>query len=115
LGFEANTSDLVARSGSIPDIGSASQLAAAFSAAPGQSGDAVFLGANWAVFRVLEHQPANPADLVTQRQEISDQLLQSKREMAYEAFKSSLEARLRSEGKVVFNDDNLRRLMNSSF
>jgi peptidyl-prolyl cis-trans isomerase D len=114
LGFEAQTSDLVARSDSIPDVGSASQLALAFSAALGQSGDAVFLGANWAVFRVLEHQPANPSDLSAQRQAISEQVLQSKREMAYEAFKSSLETRLRSEGKLVFNEDNLQRLINST-
>ena len=98
----------------IPDIGTASQLGAAFTLAPGQAGDAIFLGANWVVFRVLEHQSANPNDLPTQRQEMTQQMLQGRREMAYEAFRTSLETRLRSEGRLEFNDDNVRRLMNSS-
>ena len=114
LGFEAKTSDLVARATSIPDVGSASQLGAAFTLAPGQAGDAVFLGANWVIFRVTEQQAANLDDLPTQRQEITQQMLQSRREMAYEAFRKSLETRLRNEGKLEFNDENLRRLVNSS-
>jgi len=114
LGFEARTSDLVARATSIPDVGSASQLGAAFTLAPGQAGDAVFLGANWVVYRVTERQEANPGDLPTQRQEITQQMLQSRRELAYEAFRTSLETRLRNEGKVEYNDENLRRLMNAS-
>ena len=114
LGLEVKTSELVARGASIPDVGSASQFGSAFALAPGQAGDPVFLGANWVVFRVLEHQPSNPDDLPGQRQEISQQLLQGRREMAYEAFRASLEARLRQEGKLEFNDENLRRLMNPS-
>ena len=114
LGFEAQTSDLVARATAIPDVGSASQIGPAFGLAPGQAGDAVFLGANWAVFRVLEHQAANPGDLPNQRQEITQQMLQSRREMAYEAFRTSLETRLRNDGRLQYNEDNLRRLMNST-
>ena len=114
LGLEVQTSELVARGASIPDVGSVSQVGSAFTLAPGQAGDPVFLGANWVVFRMLEHQPANPGDLPGQRQEISQQLLQERRGMAYEAFRASLEARLRQEGKLEFNDVNLQRLMNSS-
>jgi peptidyl-prolyl cis-trans isomerase D len=114
LGFEAKSSELVARATSIPDIGSASQVGPAFGLAPGQAGDALFLGANWVVFRVLERQAANPEDLPNQRQEITQQLLQSRREMAYEAFRTSLETRLRSEGKLQYNEENMRRLMNSA-
>ena len=114
LELEAKTSELVARGASILDIGGASQVGAAFTLAPGQAGDPVFLGANWVVFRVLEHQPSNPNDLPGQRQEISQQLLQERRGMAYEAFRASLEARLRQEGKLEFNDVNLRRLMSPS-
>jgi peptidyl-prolyl cis-trans isomerase D len=112
LGFEAQTSDLVVRATAIPDVGSASQLGPAFTLAPGQAGDAVFLGANWVVFRVLERQAANPDDLSTQRQEINQQMLQSRREMAYEAFRTSLETRLRNEGRLEYNEANMRRLMN---
>jgi peptidyl-prolyl cis-trans isomerase D len=114
MGFEAKTSDLVSRSTSITDVGSASQIGAAFSVPAGQGGDPIFLGSNWVVFKVLEHQAANPDDLPKQRQDITQQLLQNRREMAYEAFRTSLENRLKGEGKLVYNDQNLRRLTSSN-
>lgn len=114
LGLQALTSDLVARGTAITDIGSASQLAGAFSLPVGQTADPVFLGANWVIFRVLEHQAPNEADLPNQRQEITEQMLQSRRQMAFDAFRTSLENRLKSEGELVYNDANLRRLTNAS-
>ena len=114
LGLEAKTSDLIARDSAVPDVGSASQIGAAFSLPAGQTGDPVFLGANWVIFRVLEHQAPNPADLTTQRKDITDQLLQTRRQMAYDAFRTSLENRLKGEGKLVYNAENLKRLSTSS-
>jgi peptidyl-prolyl cis-trans isomerase D len=114
LGLEAKTSELVTRATPVPDVGTASQIGSAFALAPGQTSDAVFLGVNWVVFRVLERQSPNQDDLPQQRQEITQQMLQTRREMAFEAFRESLEARLAQEGKLQFNEENLRRLMNSS-
>lgn len=114
LGLDAKTSDLIARGAAIADVGSASQLGAAFTLPAGQTGDPIFLGANWVVFRVIEHQAPNAADLPAQRKDITDQLLQTRRQMAYDAFRTSLEDRLKSEGKLEYNADNLRRLTNSS-
>jgi peptidyl-prolyl cis-trans isomerase D len=114
LGFEAKTSDLIARDAAVPDVGSASQVGAAFGLPVGQTGDPVFLGANWVIFRVLEHQAANTNDLAAQRKDITDQLLQNRRQMAYDAFRTSLENRLKSEGKLVYNAENLKRLTTSS-
>jgi peptidyl-prolyl cis-trans isomerase D len=114
LDLNAITSDLIIRSTSLTDIGSASQLTGAFTLPVGQTADPVFLGANWVVFRVQERQEPNVADLPNQWQEITDQMLLSRRQVAYEAFQTSLENRLKSEGKLVYNDDNLRRLTNST-
>ncbi len=114
LGLEAKTSELVARGTAVPDVGPASQLGAAFTVPVGQAGDPVFLGANWVVFRVLEHQAPNMADLPSQRKEITDQMLQTRRQVAYEAFRTSLENRLKSQGELVYNNDNLRRLTSST-
>jgi len=113
LNLEAKTSDLVARATAIPDVGSASQIGAAFGLGARQTGDPVFLGANWVVFRVLERQDANPSDLPAQRQEITQQMIQSRRQVAYEAFRTSLENRLKAEGRLEYNEANLRRLTNS--
>ena len=110
LGLEAKTSDLFSRTGSVADLGGAVQLGPAFSLSAGQTSDAVSLGANWAVYRVLEKQPANPADLAKQQQDIQQQLLDSRRGMAYEAFRTELDTRMRQQGKLKMNAENLRRI-----
>jgi parvulin-like peptidyl-prolyl isomerase len=110
LGLEAKTSDLFSRTGSVGDVGGAAQLAPAFSLAPGQTSDAVSLGANWAVYRVLDRQTANPADLAKQQQDIQQQLMDARRTMAFEAFRSALDTRMRQQGKLKLNAENLKRI-----
>ena len=110
LGLEAKTSDLFSRTGSISDLGGAAQLGPAFSLAAGQTSDAVPLGADWAVYRVLERQPANPADLAKQQQDIQQQLLDARRTMAFEAFRTALDNRTRQAGKLRLNVENLKRI-----
>ena len=110
LGLEAKTSDLFSRTGSISDLGGAAQLGPAFSLAAGQTSDAVPLGADWAVYRVLERQPANPADLAKQRQDIQQQLLDARHTMAFEAFRTALDNRTRQAGKLRLNVENLKRI-----
>jgi peptidyl-prolyl cis-trans isomerase D len=114
LGLEAKTSELVARGSAIADVGSASQLGAAFTLPAGQTADPVFLGANWVAFRVLERQAPNAADLPNQSKDITQQMLQTRRQMAYDAFRTSLENRLKGEGKLQYNAENMRRLTNST-
>src|SRR5665213_3603838 len=114
LGFEVKISDLFARNGTVPDAGSASQFARAFTLGEGQSSDPLFLGTNWVVYRVLQHQQPDPADLAKQRDEIQAQLLDARRDMAFDAFHKSLDARMKQEGKLQINADNLKRLGNPS-
>lgn len=110
LGLEAKTSDLFSRTGSIADLGGATQLGPAFSLAVGQTSDAVSLGLNWAVYRVLVKQPANPADLAKQQTDIQQQLLDARRTMAFEAFRTALDTRMRQQGKLKMNAENLKRI-----
>ena len=110
LGLEAKTSELFSRTGSVPDLGGAAQLGSAFNLPVGQTSDTVSLGANWAVYRMLERQPANPADLAKQQQDIQQQLLDARRTMAFEAFRSSLDNRMKQQGKLKMNAENLRRI-----
>ncbi len=110
MGFEAKTSDPVARTGSIPGIGSARQLAAAFGAPVGQTAAPVSLGSGWVVYRVAEREEYKPEELDKQRKEIEQQVLHSKRQAAYEAFRNALEERLRKEGKVKMMTENIKRL-----
>ena len=114
LGLEAKTSDLFSRTGSVSDLGGAAQLGPAFSLSVGQTSDAVSLGANWAVYKVLDRQNANPADMAKQQQDVQQQLLDARRTMAFEAFRKSLDNSMRQGGKLKMNAENLRRITTPS-
>ena len=114
LGLEMKTSQLFARADSVPDAGNAKQFIAAFTQPVGQVGDPVFFGANWMVYRVAQHDPVNMDDLAKQKDAITTQVLQSKRQAAYESFRTALEARLRQEGKLKVNEDNLKKITTPS-
>jgi len=114
IGLEAKTSDLFSRTGSVSDLGGAAQLGPAFGLSAGQTSDAVSLGANWAVYKVLDRQDANPADMAKQQQDIQQQLLDARRTMAFEAFRKSLDNSMRQGGKLKMNAENLRRITTPS-
>jgi len=112
LGFELKTSEPISRTGSIPDVGSAKQFAAAFALPVGQTGDPIALGQNWVVYRVAQHDPVNQDDFEKQKAKIEEQVLQRKRQAAYDLFRTALKARLQQEGQLHFNAENLKRLIN---
>jgi peptidyl-prolyl cis-trans isomerase D len=108
LGLEAKTSDLLARNGSISGSVSGKQIGAAFQLKSGDVGAPLNLGANWFVYRVAEKQEPNPGDFEKQKKELTDQVLQTKRNLAFEAFRTSLEARLKQEGKLQIMPDKMK-------
>ena len=114
LGLVVKTSEPFSRTGSIPDLGSGRQVEAAFAMPVGQVSPATQVGGNWLVFRVVGHQPVNPAEFATQADQIRQQLLQTKQSAAFEAFRTALEDRLKKEGKLVINADAMKRLSRAS-
>lgn len=110
LGLQVKTSDAFSRTGSVPDIGTADQIDAAFSMKVGQVSAPKSVGGNWLVYDVVAHQSANPDDLAKQKPDIQQQLLQSKQEAAFDAFKTALEDRLKQEGKLTINSEVVQRL-----
>lgn len=115
MGLDAKTSDLVARTASVPDVGPLTALTSAFTLPNGQASDPVFLGANWVVYKVLDHQQPNPADLNDKaKDDIRQQLLQGKQEMAFEAFQKALDARMKQSGELKVNADNLKLVENGT-
>src|SRR5712692_5120040 len=108
LGLEAKSSDLFARNGSISGAVSGKQVSAAFQLKPGDVGAPLNLGANWFVYRVAEKEEPNPADFEKQKKELTDQVLQTKRNLAFEAFRTSLETRLKQEGKLQIMSDKMK-------
>jgi peptidyl-prolyl cis-trans isomerase D len=114
LGLTAVTPEPFARNGSVPDVGSAKLLQASFGMSVGQVSPPTQVAGNWLVYRVIGHQPANPADLATQSDQIKQQLLQAKQTAAFEAFRTALEDRLKKDGKLVINADVMKRLSRTS-
>jgi peptidyl-prolyl cis-trans isomerase D len=114
LGFEAKSSEPVARTGSIPDAGSTKQFSTAFTMPVGQTGDPVAVGPNWIVYRITEHNPVSPEEFAKQKDKTEAQVLQEKRQMAYQMFRTSLKTRLEQQGKLRVNPDNLKRLTTST-
>jgi peptidyl-prolyl cis-trans isomerase D len=108
LGLEAKTSDTFARNGNIPGVGSGKLLAAAFQMKVGEVGAPLNLGSNWLVYRVAEKTEPDPADFEKQKKELWDQALQAKRGLAFEAFRTALENRLKQEGKLKLMPEKMK-------
>ncbi len=108
LGLDPKASDLFPRTGSISGAASGKQLAAAFNMKAGEVGAPLNLGQNWLVYQVAEKQEPNPADFEKQKTELTQEALQAKRSLAYEAFRTALDARLKQEGKLKLMPDKMK-------
>jgi len=108
LGLDPKTSEVFARDGSIPGGASGKQLGAAFNLRQGEVGAPLSLGQNWFIYRLAEKIEPNPADFEAQKKQLAEQLLQSKRDLAFEAFRTSLGDRLKQEGKLKLMPEKLK-------
>src|ERR1700674_269826 len=108
LGLEPKTSDPIARDGSIPGAASGKQVGAAFNLKAGDVAAPLSLGQNLLVYRVAEKTEANPAEFAKQKKQLTEELLQSKRNLAFEAFQSALDNRLKQEGKLKLMPEKLK-------
>jgi len=112
LGLDSKTSDLIPRSGSVSGLGSGKQLSAAFGKKVGEVGPAMNVGANWLVYRIADKTEPNPDDFEKQKKDLTQQVLQEKRELAFSAFRTALEDRLKKEGKLKINREKLQSFGN---
>ncbi len=108
LGLETKTSDLLSRSGTIPGVGTAKQVAAAFQMKVGDVSAPQNLGQSWLVYRVAEKIEPNPEDFEKQKKDLTEQVLQQKRDLAFRSFRVALEDRLKKEGKLKIMTDKLK-------
>src|ERR1700688_4322604 len=102
-----NELSLPIRTDSIPGAASGKQLGEAFQMKPGDVGAPMSLGNTWMVYRVETKEEPNPSDFEKQKKTLTEQLLQTKRSVAYEAFKTALDNRLKQEGKVRLMPDKM--------
>jgi peptidyl-prolyl cis-trans isomerase D len=108
LGLEPKTSESIARNGSISGAASGKQLSPAFNLKAGDVGAPFSLGQSWMVYRVAEKVEPNPADFEAQKKQLAEELLQSKRDLAYQAFRTALGDRLKQEGKLKLMPEKMK-------
>jgi peptidyl-prolyl cis-trans isomerase D len=95
----------------VEGLGSGSQLSAAFTRAPGGTSDVVSLGGNRVVFRVVARTPAAEVDLPGQQDQIAEELLERKRNLAWEIYRQSLKQQLVSSGELKLNDAAMKKFL----
>jgi len=112
LGAAVKTSELVTRSGQVPDIGAMSgQAASAFDMKVGEISGPVNTGRNGIVFTVLERQEATPEQIAADKDRIRETLLQRKRDEVIENFADHLRAEMEKSGKIRYNKEEREQLM----
>jgi len=110
MNLEVKTSDELARDGSITGVGPLREFTSAFNLPVGKTADPIFLGSNWVVYRAVEHKQADPADFAKQQSDIQQQLLEAKRQLVFESFRSAFQDELTKQGKLTFNNDVVKEL-----
>lgn len=114
LGLNAKTTDPITRTSQIPDVGSAKELEPAFNMAVGQAGGPTLVNGNWIVYQVKVKQGSSPADFAKAQDALQKQILSEKQNAAFEAFHDALQRRYEEEGKLAFNQANLKLLLNQT-
>ncbi|HST79076.1 MAG TPA: peptidyl-prolyl cis-trans isomerase, partial [Verrucomicrobiae bacterium] len=112
-GATVKTSDLVTRTSQIPDFGPmAGQASVAFSMKPGEISGPLNLGDKEGVLQVVDRQEpsATDASFASQRDQLTEQLAQQKRQQTLGLFLDSLDTRLKKEGKLKVNEAEMTAL-----
>jgi len=112
-GATVKTSDLVARTGQVPDFGPmAGQASVAFSMKPGEISGPLNLGDKEGVLQIVDRQEPSTTDagFASQRDQLQEQLAQQKRQEALGLFMDSLDARLKKDGKLKINNAEMSAL-----
>jgi peptidyl-prolyl cis-trans isomerase D len=110
-GLTSKVSDDFTESGYVEGLGSGNQLTDAFTLNPGQVSGVVPLSNNSGVFKVVSHTPANEADLPAQRDQIREELLDRKRNLAFEIYRENLKDQLLRSGELKMNDAAMKQFI----
>lgn len=102
-GYKAQQSQDFTAQDQVQDGIPASALGSAFTLNPSQTSSAVAVGSTYIVFQVLSHTPANEADFAAQKATLGDQLLQQKRDLAFEIYQNNLKRQMERSGKLKYN------------
>lgn len=112
LGLDAKTTDPITRTSQVANLGSARELEPAFNMNVGQSGSPTMVNGNWVMYQVKSKQGTDPQDFAKTKDDLAKKILTEKQEVAFEAFHDALQKRYEQDGKLAFNNANLKLLLN---
>jgi len=95
----------------VEGVGSGSQLSSAFTLNVGQTSDVISLGGKSVVFDVVSHTAPNDADFAQQRDQITEELLDRKRSLAFELYRDNLKLQLVRTGELKLNPAALQQFI----
>ena len=95
----------------VEGVGSGSQLSSAFTLNVGQTSDVISLGGKSVVFGVVSHTAPNDADFAQQRDQITEELLDRKRSLAFELYRDNLKLQLVRTGELKLNPAALQQFI----
>ena len=111
LGAEVATSEMIARDGSIPNVGPATYFAAAYEKPEGTILEPVSLGSQTVFIRSIAKEAPDMAKFAAESNEILLGLKRKKAAERKEIFEEGLVTRLEKEGKIKKYPDVIRRLV----
>jgi peptidyl-prolyl cis-trans isomerase D len=114
LSLTPKSTDPISRTSQIADLGPAKDLEAAFNMNVGQTSAPILVSGSSVVYQVKSKPGVNPADFAKAANDLRQQILQEKQSAAFEAFHDALQKRYEQEGKLAFNQDNLKNLISQS-
>ena len=100
LGLTSKESNDFSANEYVEGVGSGSQLSDAFTLNPGQVSGVISAGTNQVLFKVVSRTPANEADFAAQRDQLSEELLDQKRDLQFEIYRSNLKDQFIHSGKL---------------
>jgi peptidyl-prolyl cis-trans isomerase D len=113
LGLTSKESNDFSANEYVEGVGSGSQLSDAFTLNPGQVSGVIAAGTNLVLFKVVSHTPANEADFAAQRDQISEELLDQKRDLQFEIYRSNLKDQFIHSGKLKMNAAGMKQFLAS--
>jgi peptidyl-prolyl cis-trans isomerase D len=113
MGLTVKESKDFAQQDYVEGLGSGTQLAAAFTLPEGQTSDAVPVGGNRVVFRVVARTAPSESELASQRDQIAEEVLDRKRNLAWEIYEQNLKQQLQASGKLKMNESAMKKFLAS--
>jgi peptidyl-prolyl cis-trans isomerase D len=104
MGVTMKTSDLVDQTGQVPDLGAVGQVAPQlFEMTPGTMSGPINTGRTGVVAKLVDKQQPSDADIAKNLDQTRDQLLEQKRQEAFEIFANNIITQYKKNNRVRIN------------